>query len=148
MADHPVLIYTDGACRGNPGPGGWGVTLRRGFQYKELYGGQPQTTSNRMELTAAIKALEALKRPLSVVLDSDSRYVVQGITEWLPRWKAKGWRRADGKPVENVELWLSLESAANLHDVQWRWVRGHIGEPGNERADALANLGIEMLSTY
>lgn len=141
----PVTIYTDGACRGNPGPGGWGVTLSRGRQYKELHGGDPSTTNNRMELTAAIKALQALKRPLPVILYTDSKYVVQGITQWLPKWKAKGWRKSDGKPVENVDLWKALDEVASVHDVQWSWVRGHNGNPGNERADALANLGIDSM---
>lgn len=141
----PVTIYTDGACRGNPGPGGWGAILSRGKQYKELYGGEPETTNNRMELTAAIKALQALKRPLPVILYTDSKYLVQGITQWLPKWKAKGWRKADGKPVENADLWKVLDEAASVHDVQWHWVRGHNGNPGNERADALANLGIDTI---
>lgn len=147
MADQPVTIYTDGACRGNPGPGGWGVILSRGNQYKELYGGEPETTNNRMELTAAIKALQALKRPLPVILHTDSMYLVQGVTQWLPQWKAKGWRKADGTPVENIDLWQTLDADSTCHDVEWRWVRGHNSDPGNERADALANLGIDMLST-
>lgn len=141
----PVTIYTDGACRGNPGPGGWGVTLSRGRQYKELHGSEPLTTNNRMELTAAIKALQALRRPLPVILYTDSKYLVQGITDWLPKWKAKGWRKSDGKPVENADLWKALDDAASVHAVQWAWVRGHTGNPGNERADALANLGIDAI---
>jgi ribonuclease HI len=139
----PVTIYTDGACRGNPGPGGWGAILSRGKQYKELYGGEAETTNNRMELTAAIKALQALKRPLPVILYTDSKYLFQGMTQWLSKWKAKGWRKADEKPVENADLWKILDEAASVHDVQWSWVRGHNGNPGNERADALANMGID-----
>ncbi|WP_434657515.1 ribonuclease HI [Chromobacterium violaceum] len=143
-----VTIYTDGACRGNPGPGGWGVILSRGKQYKELYGGESATTNNRMELTAAIKALQALKRPLPVTLYTDSKYLILGITQWLPKWKAKGWRKSDGKPVENIDLWKMLDELASAHDVQWSWVKGHNGDPGNERADALANLGIEAINEY
>ena len=143
MTVQPVTIYTDGACRGNPGPGGWGATLIQGSDYKELYGGEAQTTNNRMELTAAIQALQALKHPAAVILYTDSQYVVQAMTKWLANWKARGWRKADGKPVENVDLWKALENAASRHDVQWHWVRGHSGDPGNERADALANLGID-----
>lgn len=145
MSNQPVTIYTDGACRGNPGPGGWGVILKRGAQYKELFGGDPATTNNRMELTAAIEALKALKRPLPVHLHTDSKYVIQGITEWLPKWKARGWRKADGKPVENADLWKALEAAVAPHAVQWKWVRGHAGNPGNERADALANKGVDSV---
>lgn len=145
MNSVPVTIYTDGACRGNPGPGGWGVILSRGNQRKELYGGSPATTSNRMELTAAIEALKALKRPLPVQLHSDSKYLIKGITEWLPGWKARGWRKSDGKPVENLDLWQQLEQVASPHAVEWCWVRGHAGNPGNERADTLANLGVDMV---
>jgi len=147
MIEPPVTIYTDGACRGNPGPGGWGVILSRGRQYKELHGGEAKTTNNRMELTAAIKALEALKHPLPVILYTDSEYVVKGMTQWLPKWKAKGWRKSDGKPVENADLWKTLDAEASVHDVQWSWVRGHTGNHGNERADALANLGINSIRT-
>jgi len=140
-----VDIYTDGACRGNPGPGGWGALLRAGPREMELFGGERQTTNNRMELTAAIEALEALKRPCSVALHTDSQYLRLGITEWLPQWRARGWRTADRKPVKNQDLWQRLEQAAARHDVQWHWVKGHAGHPENERADALANQGIDEL---
>lgn len=145
MNDHPVTIYTDGACRGNPGPGGWGVTLSRGKQHRELFGGEPLTTNNRMELTAAIEALKALKRPLPVQLHTDSTYLIKGITEWLPGWKARGWRKSDGKPVENTDLWQQLEQAASPHVIEWVWVKGHAGNPGNEKADHLANRGVDSL---
>ena len=140
-----VEIYTDGACKGNPGPGGWGVLLKSGGTERELYGGEPGTTNNRMELLAVIRALESLKRPCQVTLYLDSHYVLKGITEWLPRWKARGWRTAAKQPVKNVELWQALDALASLggHQIDWRWVRGHNGDPGNERADALANLGVE-----
>jgi ribonuclease HI len=139
-----VEIYTDGACKGNPGPGGWGVILRSGHNQKELYGGEPSTTNNRMELMAVIQALEALKRPCAVTLYLDSQYVLKGITEWMPGWKAKGWKTASKQPVKNQELWMRLDEllARSGHVVDWRWVRGHNGDPGNERADALANLGV------
>ncbi len=137
-----VIIYTDGACKGNPGPGGWGVLLKSGPHEKTLHGGEAQTTNNRMELTAAIVALEALKRPSRVVLHTDSQYVLKGMTEWLPAWKRRGWTTADKKPVKNVDLWQRLDAAAARHDLKWVWVRGHTGDPGNERADALANQGI------
>jgi ribonuclease HI len=141
----PVVIYTDGACKGNPGPGGWGVLMQSGTTVKELYGGEASTTNNRMELTAVIQALEALKRPCAVTLYLDSQYVLKGITEWLPGWKAKGWRTASKQPVKNAELWRHLDDLLSQggHVVDWRWVRGHNGDPGNERADALANLGVE-----
>lgn len=141
-----VEIYTDGACKGNPGPGGWGVLLRSGSTNKELYGGEPSTTNNRMELMAVIQALEALKRPCAVTLYLDSQYVLKGITEWLPGWKAKGWKTASKQPVKNAELWRHLDDLLQRggHVVDWRWVRGHTGDPGNERADALANIGCEM----
>ena len=140
-----VEIYTDGACKGNPGPGGWGVLLRSGGTEKELYGGEPGTTNNRMELLAVIRALESLKRPCQVTLYLDSQYVLKGITEWLPGWKAKGWRTAAKQPVKNVDLWQALDALVSKagHQIDWRWVRGHNGDPGNERADALANLGVE-----
>ena len=140
-----VEIYTDGACKGNPGPGGWGVLMRSGATQKELYGGEPATTNNRMELMAVIQALEALKRPCAVTLYLDSQYVLKGITEWLPGWKAKGWKTASKQPVKNQELWQRLDElvAKSGHVVDWRWVRGHNGDPGNERADALANLGVQ-----
>jgi ribonuclease HI len=141
-----VQIYTDGACKGNPGPGGWGVLLKSGTTQKELYGGEPATTNNRMELMAVIRALEALKRPCAVTLHVDSQYVLKGMTEWLAGWKAKGWRTAAKQPVKNQELWQELDELVNRkgHAIEWRWVRGHDGDPGNERADALANLGVEV----
>jgi ribonuclease HI len=143
---NPVEIYTDGACKGNPGPGGWGVLLKAGATEKELFGGELVTTNNRMELMAVIKALEALKRPCAVALYLDSQYVLKGITEWLPGWKAKGWRTAAKQPVKNVDLWQELDAlvSGGGHTIDWRWVRGHNGDPGNERADALANLGVEV----
>jgi ribonuclease HI len=134
-----VEIYTDGACRGNPGPGGWGVLLLSGKHEKELRGGELLTTNNRMELTAAIRALAALKKPCSVALYTDSQYVRKGILEWLPHWKARDWRTADKKPVKNVDLWQRLEQLAAQHDVEWKWVKGHAGHPLNEAADRLAN---------
>ena len=139
-----VEIYTDGACKGNPGPGGWGVLLRAGATQKELYGGERSTTNNRMELMAVIQALEALKRPCAVTLYLDSQYVLKGITEWLPGWKAKGWKTASKQPVKNAELWRRLDEllVQGGHVVDWRWVRGHAGDPGNERADTLANMGV------
>ncbi|MCL5968051.1 MAG: ribonuclease HI [Betaproteobacteria bacterium] len=139
-----VVIYTDGACKGNPGPGGWGVLLRSEAAVKELHGGEAQTTNNRMELTAVIQALQALKRPCRVTLWLDSEYVRKGITEWLPGWKAKGWKTAARQPVKNVDLWQQLDALVQQggHVIDWRWVRGHAGDPGNERADALANLGV------
>lgn len=142
---NPVEIYTDGACKGNPGPGGWGVLLKAAGTEKELFGGELGTTNNRMELLAVIRALEALKRPCQVTLYLDSQYVLKGITEWLPGWKAKGWRTASKQPVKNVELWQALDTLVNQggHKIDWRWVRGHNGDPGNERADALANLGVD-----
>ncbi|MBK5936494.1 MAG: ribonuclease HI [Halorhodospira halophila] len=140
-----VEAFTDGACRGNPGPGGWGVLLRYGEHERELYGGEPETTNNRMELTAAIRALEALERPCRVVLTTDSQYVRRGITEWLDGWKRRGWRTASRKPVLNQDLWQRLDELAAYHRVEWRWVRGHAGHAENERADALANQGIDEL---
>ena len=138
-----VEIYTDGACRGNPGPGGWGATLRFAEQFKELAGAEQHTTNNRMELTAVIRALEALKRPVEARLFTDSEYVRRGITEWVPGWKARGWRTADRKPVKNQDLWEALSALAERHEVEWHWVRGHSGHPENERADALANRGLD-----
>jgi len=140
-----VEIYTDGACRGNPGPGGWGVLLRYGRHEKELYGGEAETTNNRMELMAAIRALESLKRPCRVRLTTDSTYVKKGITEWLPSWKKRGWKTAARKPVKNADLWQRLDEAVQRHQVNWHWVRGHSGHPENERADELANRGIDEL---
>jgi ribonuclease HI len=142
-----VEIFTDGACKGNPGPGGWGVVLRFDGRVKELHGGEPGTTNNRMELTAVIRALEALKRRCRVKLHTDSRYVQQGISEWIHDWKRRGWRTADKKPVKNVELWQRLDALAAQHEVQWIWVKGHAGHPENERADRLANLGIAQLAS-
>jgi len=141
-----VEIYTDGACKGNPGPGGWGVLLKTGGVEKELFGGERATTNNRMELLAVINALEALKRPCHVVLHADSQYVLKGITEWLAGWKAKGWKTAAKQPVKNVDLWQRLDAlvAGAGHRIDWRWVKGHDGDPGNERADALANRGVEQ----
>jgi ribonuclease HI len=138
-----VEAFTDGACRGNPGPGGWGVLLRSGGHLKELSGGEPHTTNNRMELTAAIEALAALKQPCRVAVYTDSTYVRSGITEWLPVWRARGWRTADKKPVKNQDLWQALATQAERHEVSWHWVRGHDGHPENERADELANQGLE-----
>jgi ribonuclease HI len=136
-----IEIYTDGACKGNPGPGGWGAWLRSAGHEKELWGGAPQTTNNRMELIAVIEALTALKRPSRVILHTDSAYVKNGITTWIHGWKAKGWLTADRKPVKNVDLWQRLDALRAQHQVDWRWVKGHAGDPGNERADALANRG-------
>jgi ribonuclease HI len=139
-----VEAFTDGACRGNPGPGGWGVVLRSGGQVKELSGGEPATTNNRMELKAAIEALAALKKkPCRVDLYTDSVYVRSGITEWLPAWRARGWRTADKKPVKNQDLWQELAALAEQHEVSWHWIKGHAGHPENERADELANLGLD-----
>jgi ribonuclease HI len=140
-----VTIYTDGACRGNPGPGGWGALLRFGEHVKELRGAESNTTNNRMELTAAIRAFAALNRPCSVQLYTDSQYVRKGITEWLPQWKARDWRTADKKPVKNVDLWQALEREIERHTVEWHWVKGHAGDPGNERADRLANEAIDEM---
>jgi len=140
-----VEIYTDGACRGNPGVGGWGALLRSGGRERELFGGEPATTNNRMELTAAIRALEALSRRCEVSLYTDSQYVRQGITTWLADWKRRDWRTADRKPVKNQDLWEQLDALAAKHDIEWHWVRGHDGHPENERADALANRGIDEL---
>ncbi len=140
-----VEIFTDGACRGNPGPGGWGVLLRYNRKEKKLYGGEPDTTNNRMELLAAIKGLEALKRPCVVRLTTDSQYVKNGLTEWLPNWKQRGWKTAAKKPVKNADLWQRLEAAVDRHDVEWRWVRGHSGHAENEIVDQLANQGIDEL---
>jgi len=140
-----VEIYADGACRGNPGPGGWAATLEYGEHLRELSGAEAQTTNNRMELTAVIRALEALKRGVSARVHTDSEYVVRGINEWLPNWKARGWRTADRKPVKNQDLWEQLDAAAARHDIEWKWVKGHSGVPGNERVDALANAAIDAL---
>ena len=138
-----VVIHTDGACKGNPGPGGWGALLVSGAHEKELFGGEAHTTNNRMELTAVIEALNALKRPSHVLLHTDSSYVQKGITEWIHSWKARGWKTADKKPVKNIDLWQRLELAAAPHKVKWHWVRGHDGHAENERADALARQALE-----
>lgn len=138
-----VVIHTDGACRGNPGPGGWGAVLAAGEHERELYGYEPETTNNRMELMAVIRALEALKRPCSVCIVTDSQYVMKGVTEWMAGWRRRGWRTADRKPVRNIDLWQRLDAALARHDVEWSWVRGHTGQAGNERADALANRAID-----
>lgn len=140
-----VEIYTDGACKGNPGPGGWGAWLRAGANDKEICGGELNTTNNRMELRAVIEALNALKRPCQVVLHTDSQYVQKGISEWLAGWKARGWKTASKAPVKNVDLWQALDEARARHTIEWRWVRGHAGDQGNERADALANRGVELV---
>ncbi len=142
-----IIIYTDGACRGNPGPGGWGAILQYGDDEKELYGAEKETTNNRMELMASIRALEELKRPCEVTLTTDSQYVKKGITEWLESWKRRGWKTADKKPVKNKELWQRLEKATEKHKIHWKWVKGHSGHPENERVDQLANQAIdEMLA--
>ena len=145
MTSADPVIHTDGACRGNPGPGGWGVLLSCNGAHKELSGSEAATTNNRMELTAAIMGLAALKRPTQVTVQTDSQYVIKGITEWLPAWKARGWRTADRKPVKNQDLWERLEQIASTHTIDWVWVKGHSGDPGNERVDALANLAIDAM---
>lgn len=137
-----VVIYTDGACKGNPGPGGWGAWLRSGAHEKELWGGEPHTTNNRMELTAVIEALASLNRRCAVAIYTDSEYVRNGILTWIHGWKARGWITADRKPVKNADLWRRLDSLREQHDVTWHWVKGHAGDPGNERADQLANRGV------
>ncbi len=140
-----VEIFTDGACRGNPGPGGWGAIVRYQGKEKELFGAEPDTTNNRMELMAAIRALEALKRPCKVILCTDSQYLMKGITEWLPNWQRRQWKTSAGKPVKNQDLWQRLVKALAWHEVQWEWVRGHSGHPENERADQLANKAIDEM---
>jgi ribonuclease HI len=137
-----VEIFSDGACKGNPGPGGWGAVLRYQGREKELFGGEPETTNNRMELMAVIEALRALRRPCRVRITTDSQYVMRGITEWIGSWKRNGWLTSAKKPVKNQDLWRELDAALAVHEVQWRWVRGHTGHPENERADALANAGL------
>ncbi|WP_372825711.1 ribonuclease HI [Polaromonas sp.] len=141
-----VVIYTDGACKGNPGPGGWGAMLTTDGSVKELFGGELSTTNNRMEMTAVIEALAALKRPCRVTLYVDSQYVLKGMTEWITGWKARGWRTASKEPVKNVDLWQKLDAlvSGSGHAIAWNWVRGHDGDPGNERADVLANKGVEL----
>lgn len=140
-----IEIYTDGACRGNPGPGGWGALLRAGNHEKELWGGEANTTNNRMEMTAVIESLKALKRPSDVILTTDSQYVRKGITEWISGWKRKNWKTAAGKPVKNAELWREIDKLAAGHTIDWRWVKGHSGHAENERVDELANRGIDEL---
>ena len=140
-----VEIFTDGACKGNPGTGGWGVLFVAGEREKELYGGELNTTNNRMELTAVIEALNTLTRPCEVVLHTDSQYVLKGMTEWIEGWKARGWKTAAKAPVKNVDLWQALDAAQAKHQIQWRWVRGHSGHDGNERADMLANMGVQSV---
>ena len=142
-----VVIYSDGACRGNPGPGGWGAVLRHGTTVRELSGAVPQTTNNRMELQAVIEALRALKRSVSADVHTDSQYVRKGITEWLPSWKARGWRTADRKPVKNQDLWEELDALASGHVLRWHWVKGHAGVPDNERCDELANAAIDAMGS-
>lgn len=139
-----VEIWTDGACKGNPGAGGWGVLMRSGRHEKTMHGGEKNTTNNRMELQAVIQALKSLKRPCHVVLHTDSQYVQKGMTEWITGWKARQWRTAAKQPVKNADLWQQLDEVAALHTIEWRWVRGHDGDPGNERADELANLGVQL----
>jgi ribonuclease HI len=141
--DEAVEIWTDGACKGNPGPGGWGVLLKMGVIEKTLHGGEPLTTNNRMEMLAVIEALGALKRPCKVLLHVDSQYVMKGMTEWIHGWKQRGWRTADKKPVKNADLWQRMEEEVAKHTITWKWVKGHAGDPGNERADLLANRGVE-----
>ena len=145
MSEQTVEMFTDGACRGNPGPGGWGVVLRFQGAEKELYGGEKETTNNRMELMAAIQGLESLTKSCPVVLTTDSQYVMKGATEWMAGWKRKGWKTSAKKPVKNVDLWQRLEKALVPHEVKWEWVRGHTGHPENERADDLANRGVDEL---
>lgn len=141
-----VEIFTDGACKGNPGPGGWGVILRFGTHVKELHGGEPATTNNRMELTAVIEGLSALTRRCHVKLFTDSQYVQKGISVWIHDWKRRGWRTADKKPVKNIDLWQRLDALTPQHEIEWHWVKGHAGHPENERADQLANLGCAQVS--
>ena len=145
MSTNIVEIYTDGACRGNPGPGGWGASLRYNGQRKDLFGSEAESTNNRMELMAVIQALESLKRSSAVKIYTDSKYVLEGMTKWLPNWKKRGWRTAAKKPVKNVELWQRLDAVVQLNEVSWQWVKGHTGDEGNECADALANRGIDEM---
>ena len=140
-----IEIYTDGACRGNPGPGGWGAILRYGDREKELSGAEPETTNNRMELTAVIQALEALKRRCDIDITTDSKYVMDGITSWIHNWKKNGWKNASKKPVMNADLWKKLDALASGHEIRWHWVKGHSGHPENERADELANQAIDAM---
>nr|WP_202806081.1 ribonuclease HI [Snodgrassella communis] len=140
-----VTLYTDGACKGNPGVGGWGAFLQSGRHSKELFGGEANTTNNRMELTAVIQGLAALKRPCIVNIYTDSQYVKNGMQEWIHNWKARGWKTASKQPVKNVELWQALDAEVNKHQVHWHWIKGHAGNPGNEKADELANRGVELI---
>ena len=145
MDNKIINIYTDGACRGNPGPGGWGAMLECGDYKKEIFGGAMLTTNNAMELTAVIEALKIIKKESKIVIMTDSKYVKNGITDWINNWKLKGWKTANKKPVKNKELWVKLDELTNLHDIKWEWVKGHAGHPGNEKADELANKGIDKL---
>lgn len=145
MSDTILEIWTDGASKGNPGKGGWGVYMKYGRHEKELFGGAPQVTNNQMELTAVISALRELKRPCRIILHTDSSYVKDGITKWIHGWKRNNWRTAGKSPVKNVELWQTLDRLVQIHDIEWRWVKGHAGDPGNERADLLANKGCESI---
>ena len=140
-----VIIYTDGACRGNPGPGGWGVLIKYKEHSKEMYGGDASTTNNKMELTAAIEALKEIKEPCEITLYTDSKYVLKGIEEWIHNWKKRGWKGSNRKPVKNIELWKKLDELRDKHTIKWNWVKGHSGDPGNETADMLANRGIDEL---
>jgi len=140
-----IEIYADGACKGNPGPGGWGAWLKTGENEKELFGGELGTTNNRMELTAVIRALEQLKQPSQVRVSTDSQYVQKGISEWIHNWKARGWKTSNKEPVKNVDLWKALDEISSLHQIEWVWVKGHAGHEGNERADMLANRGVETV---
>lgn len=140
-----VTLYTDGACKGNPGTGGWGALLQSGKHSKELFGGEANTTNNRMELTAVIQGLAALKRPCIVNIYTDSQYVKNGMQQWIHNWKARGWKTAAKQPVKNIELWQALDAAVSKHQIQWHWVKGHAGHPGNEKADELANRGVELV---
>ena len=146
MTSEQIQIYTDGACKGNPGRGGWGALLVSGSNRKELWGGEAVTTNNRMEMMAVIEALTALKNPSQVIIHTDSQYVLKGMTEWLAGWKARGWKTAAKAPVKNVDLWQALDAATIPHQIEWRWVKGHSGNPGNERADQLANRGADGLA--
>lgn len=148
MTEAIVDIYTDGACSGNPGPGGWGAILRSGGHEKELFGGERGTTNNRMEMMAVIRALQALTRPVKVRVHTDSQYVQKGISEWIHGWKRRGWKTADNKPVKNDDLWRELDQLAALHQIEWLWVKGHAGHPENERADALARRGVEQVRAH
>ena len=145
MSTKIVEIYTDGACRGNPGPGGWGASLRYNGKQKDLYGGEAETTNNRMELMAVIKSLESLSRSCEVKIFTDSKYVLEGMTKWMANWKKRGWKTSAKKPVKNAELWQRLDTAVQAHDVSWQWVKGHSGDDGNEHADMLANRGIDEM---